>query len=149
MQQQVGVQAHRESRVRMAVAHADRSEGVRVQGEFCRSSVARSTLRRAAARRSAHGAAHDVKHLFNGFLSITLLGRIFHAAADVIFKNQETECINCGAQSSDLLQDVDAVLLAVNHARNAAHLSLKSPQAIKEDLAVFCVAMPDMFCHTP
>ena len=40
-------------------------------------------------------------------------------------------------------------LLAVDHARNAAHLSLKSAQTIKEDLAVFCVAVPDMFCHTP
>ena len=54
-----------------------------------------------------------------------------------------------GAKCGGLLQDVDAILLAVNHARNPAHLSLKPSQTIKEDLAVFCVAVPNVFCHTP
>ena len=49
----------------------------------------------------------------------------------------------------DLLQDVDAVLLAVDHPRDAAHLTLESPQSVEQHLAVFRVAVPDMFRHTP
>lgn len=67
----------------------------------------------------------------------------------MILKNQEAKCVDGGTQRGGLLQDVDAVLLAVDHARDTAHLPLKSAQPIKQDLAVFCVAVPDMFCHTP
>ena len=80
---------------------------------------------------------------------VALLGGIFHATADVVFKDQEAERVNGSAQCCRLLQYVNAVLLAVDHARDAAHLSLESAQPIKQDLAVFCVAMPNMFCHTP
>ena len=149
MRQRVGVRARRAFRVRWAAAHSDLWEEVRVQEALCWSSVARSALWRCAACRSAHGATHDVEHLLNGFIGVALLGGIFHATANVVFKDQEPERVDGGAQRCRLLQDVDAVLLAVDHARDAANLSLKSPQAIKEDLAVFCVAMPDMFCHTP
>ena len=149
MPQRVGVRARRVFRVRLAAAHSDQWGAVRVQEALCWSSVARSTLWRGAACRSAHGATHNVEHLFDGFLGVALLGRIFHATANVVFKDQEAERVDGGAQCCRLLQDVDAILFAINHARDPAHLSLKSPQAIKKDLAVFCVAMPDMFCHTP
>ena len=149
MPQRVGVRARRVFRVRLAAAHSDQWEAVRVQEASCWSSVARSALWRCAACRSAHGATHHVEHLFNGFLGVALFGRIFHATANVVFEDQEAERVDGRAQCCRLLQDVDAVLLTVDHARDAAHLSLKSPQAIEQDLAVFCVAMPDMFCHTP
>jgi hypothetical protein len=67
----------------------------------------------------------------------------------VVFKDQEAKRVNRGTKRCGLLQDVNAILLAIDHARNTAHLSLKPTQSIEQDLAIFCVAVPDVFCHTP
>jgi hypothetical protein len=108
-------------------AHSDQWEAARDLEALLWGSVRRSTLWRCTACRSAHGATHNVEHLFNGLLGVTLLGGIFHATANVVFKDQQTKGVNGGTQCCGLLQDVDAVLLAVDHARDTAHLTLKSP----------------------
>jgi hypoxanthine phosphoribosyltransferase len=66
----------------------------------------------------------------------------------VVFEDEEAKRVNCGAQRGDLLKDVNAVLFAVNHATNAAHLTLKATQAIHQHLAVFGVTVSRVSIHT-
>jgi membrane associated rhomboid family serine protease len=40
----------------------------------------------------------NIEHLFDGFFGVTLLRRIFHAAANVVFKDQEPERVHRGAK---------------------------------------------------
>jgi hypothetical protein len=44
----------------------------------------------------------------------------------MVFKDEEAERVNSGAERSDLLKDVNAVLFVVNHSADAAHLTLKA-----------------------
>jgi len=66
----------------------------------------------------------------------------------MVFKNEEPERVNRGAECSDLLKDVNAVLFVVNHSADAAHLPLKAAQTIRQHLAVLGVAVSCVGIHT-
>ena len=66
----------------------------------------------------------------------------------MVFKDKEAECVNGGAERSDLLKDVNAILFVVNHSANAAHLPLKAAQTIRQHLAVLGVAVSCVGIHT-
>ena len=66
----------------------------------------------------------------------------------MVFEDEETERIDGGAQGRDLLQDVDAILFVVDHARDAADLTFESAQAVGQHLAVLGVAVSRVCIHT-
>jgi hypothetical protein len=66
----------------------------------------------------------------------------------MVFKDEEAKRINSGAERSDLLEDVNAILFVVNHAPNAAHLPLKAAQTIRQHLTVLGVAVSCVGIHT-
>jgi len=66
----------------------------------------------------------------------------------MVFKDEEAERVNGGAERSDLLEDVNAILFVVNHSADASHLPLKAAQTIRQHLTVLGVAVSCVSIHT-
>jgi hypothetical protein len=62
----------------------------------------------------------------------------------VILEDEDRQGIDRGAQGARLLEDVDAVLLALDHARDAAHLALDTRQPADQLRLVTRVAVAKM-----
>src|SRR3974390_1872500 len=85
----------------------------------------------------AFGAAHDVHQLFDLAPLIGLVaggGSVPHAVRDGIAQHFFLETPQRRAHRRDLGDDVDAVAIVLDHARNAAHLALDAVQPFRARL---------------
>lgn len=64
----------------------------------------------------------------------------------MILEDENRQGIDRGAQGARLLEDVDAVLLALDHARDPAHLALDARQPADELRLVARVAVAEVVC---
>src|SRR5207247_6515849 len=60
--------------------------------------------------------------------------RIVVAVVHMVIEHLEAQALQCGSDGGDLGQDVDAVAVVVDHALDAAHLSLDAVEALLERL---------------
>ena len=67
-----------------------------------------------------------------------------HAALDVILEDEDRERVDGGPERAGLLEDVDAVLLALDHPADAADLALDAGEAAHELCLVPGIAVPEM-----
>lgn len=79
-------------------------------------------LRRA--NRSTERAPDDVHDLLDVDIGLATLGRGPDAATNVILEDQDRERVDGRAERGGLLEDVHAVLVALDHAGDAANLAL-------------------------
>src|SRR5687767_13414284 len=77
----------------------------------------RSGSARAAPHRPAEGPADDVDHLVDVAVCLAVLGSRPDAALDVVLEDEDGQRVDGGPQCRRLLEDVDAVFLALNHPR--------------------------------
>jgi DUF971 family protein len=96
---------------------------------------ATQTLKRSRPRsdRLAQGPADDIQHLLYVAIGVALLGRVPDAALDVIFEDEKSDGVYRCPQSRRLLEDVDAVFPALNHALDATDLARDAAQPPNED----------------
>ena len=97
-----------------------------------------------AADRPAECPAHHVDHLIDVLVGLAALGGGADAALDVVLEDEDRQGIDRGPQRGGLLEDVDAVLLALDHPRDTADLALHARQASHELGRVLRVAVPEM-----
>ena len=97
-----------------------------------------------SADRAAQRAAHDVDDLIHVPVGLAVLGRRADTALDVVLEHQDRQRIDRGPQGGGLLQDVDAVLLALDHPGDAADLTLHPRQAAHELGLVLRVAVAEV-----
>src|ERR1035437_11155353 len=83
--------------------------------------------------RLAEGAADDIEHFLDVALWIALLRSRPNAALDVVFENQQGHRVDGGPKRGGLLKDVDAVLAALDHPLDAAHLALDTPESAHQN----------------
>ena len=77
-------------------------------------------------------------------VGLAALGGRPDAALDVVLEDQDRERVDRGAQGGRLLEDVDAVLLALDHPGDPADLALHPRQAADEAGLVLGVAVPEV-----
>src|SRR6476646_9398351 len=81
------------------------------------------------AHRSSERAPDDVDDLVDVLVGLALLRGGPHATADVVLEDHDRQRIDGGPQRSGLLQDVDAVFLALYHPGDSTDLALHPRQA--------------------
>ena len=86
--------------------------------------------------RLSKGPAHNIQDLLDVAIGVALLGRVSDTALDVVFENEESDGVHRRPQSSGLLEDVDAVLPAFDHALDATDLAGDAPQPPNQDLLI-------------
>ena len=91
-------------------------------------------------RRPTHAPTDDLHDLLGVGGRIAGPDRGHEAAGDVVLHEQQAHGVHGGAQRGCLLEDVDAVLVALDHARDAPHLALHARQAAQDLGAVLVVA---------
>src|SRR5215212_2088820 len=89
---------------------------------------------------------HETRDRFGRFLELDLglrpagLGRLEHAVAHVLVEQTERDRLESLCHRRDLGEDVDAVLLLLDHALQAAGLALDAPQTL--EVVVLAVDVP-------
>jgi len=97
----------------------------------------------AAANGPAERPSHDVHDLIDVFLGIAALGRGPDATLDMVFEDEDGQGVDRGAEGARLLEDVDAVLLALDHPGDAPHLPLDPGKAPDQLGLVAGVRVPE------
>src|SRR5204862_548019 len=78
------------------------------------------------ADRSAEGSSDDVHDLVHVGIGLAALGGGPDTSLDVILQDEDRQRVDGRAQGRRLLEDVDAVLVALDHPRDAPDLALHS-----------------------
>ena len=99
---------------------------------------------RCAPDRSAERPADDVDDLLDVPVDIALLGGRPDAALDVVLEDEHRERVDGGAQGARLLEDVDAVLLTLDHPGDPADLALDAREPADELRLVAGVAVAEV-----
>src|SRR6185369_2142813 len=94
--------------------------------------------------RPAQRSADDVDHLVDIGVGLAMLRGGPDAALDVVLEDEDREGIDRGAQRGRLLEDVDAVLLALDHPGDPADLALHPRQAADQAGLVLGVAVTEV-----
>src|SRR6185436_2346908 len=97
-----------------------------------------------AADGAAERAADDVDDLLHVAICLAALCRGANAALDMILQDEHGQRIDRGPERARLLEDVHAVLLALDHAGDAAHLALDAGEATHQLRLVAAVAVPEV-----
>jgi len=97
-----------------------------------------------SANRTTEGSADDIDHLIDVGIGFATLGGGSDAAANVILEDQDADRVEGRSQGSGLLEDVHAVLFALDHPSDAADLALDPAQAADEGGLVLGVAVPEV-----
>ena len=122
-----GARGHR----RRAIPRASRGDGRK--------------YRAAGARRAPHRAterpANHVEHLLDVLVGLAPLRRRPDAALHVVLQDHDRDRVDRGPERGGLLEDVHAVLLALDHPSDPAHLALDPAEAADELGAVARVAV--------
>src|SRR3954451_7589724 len=92
----------------------------------------------------AEGAPDDVDHLVHVRVGLAVLGGGPDAALDVVLEDEDRQGIDGRPQRRGLLEDVDAVLLALDHPGDAADLALHPRQTADELRLVLRIAVTEM-----
>ena len=100
--------------------------------------------RRGAPDGPSERAPDDVDDLVHIGVGLAVLGGGPHAARDVVLEDDDRQGIDRGAQGGRLLEDVDAVLLALDHPGDAADLALHPRQAADELGLVLRIAVSEV-----
>jgi hypothetical protein len=100
-------------------------------------------LSRAWANRLAEGSADDIEDLLDVAIRVALLRGAPDATLDVILEDQEGDGIDGRSKGRCLLQDVDAVLLALDHALYAPDLALDAPQTADQHRLIAGIGVPE------
>ena len=75
------------------------------------------------------------RHQLLALLLLVLGLRAQHAVARVVVHQRERDLVEGRLRGADLLEDVDAVAVVLDHPRDPPHLALDAPQA-REDVAL-------------
>jgi hypothetical protein len=87
--------------------------------------------------------ANDIEQFFDVSIGIALFGGCPHAALDVVFEDQQGDRVHGGPERCRLLQDVDAVLAALDHSFDAPNLTLDTPQTPDQDRLIARIRMAE------
>jgi hypothetical protein len=98
----------------------------------------------AAAHRPPERPAHDIDDLVDVAIGLTALGRSPNAALDVILEDEDGQRIDGCPEGARLLEDVHAVLLALDHPAYPADLALDPREAAHELRLVAGIAVPEV-----
>ena len=74
-----------------------------------------SSRRAVTAHRTPERTPYDVDHLVDVLVGLAAFRRRPHAALDVVLEHEDGQGVHRRAQGRGLLEDVDAVLLALDH----------------------------------
>src|SRR6185369_5157342 len=96
------------------------------------------------AHRSPERAADDIDDLVDVLVGLALLGGGPDATTDVVLEDHDRQRIDGGPQRSGLLQDVDAVFLALDHPGDPTDLALHPRQAPDQLGFVLGIAVPEV-----
>ena len=88
---------------------------------------------RPRSNRLSEGPADDIQDLLDIAIGVALLGRVPDTALDVVFEDEESDGVYRSPQSRRLLEDVDAVFSALNHALDPTDLARDAAQSPNED----------------
>jgi hypothetical protein len=99
---------------------------------------------RSRSNRPAERPPDDVDDLIHVAVRIAVLGSRSNAALDVVLEDEHRERVHRGPKGGCLLEDVDAVLLALDHPGDAADLALDAGEAPDQLRLVLRVAVPEV-----
>src|SRR5262245_38342481 len=88
--------------------------------------------------------ADDVDHLVDVLVGLAALRGGPDAALDVVLKDHDRQRVDGGPQRRGLLEDVDAVLLALDHPGNAADLALHPGEPADQSRLVLRIGMAEV-----
>jgi hypothetical protein len=91
---------------------------------------------RSGSDRLPQGPADDVQDLLNVAVGVALFGRMSDAALNVILEDEKRHGVYRRPQSRRLLEDVDAVLSALDHALDATDLARDAAKSPNQDRLV-------------
>ena len=97
----------------------------------------------AGSNRAAERPPDDVDDLLDVPIGIAVLRCGPDAALDVILEDEDRQGVDRGAEGARLLEDVDAVLLALDHPGDAPHLPLDPGKAPDQLGLVAGVRVPE------
>src|SRR5439155_9241246 len=98
----------------------------------------------AAADRPTEGPTDDVDHLVDIRIGFAMLGGRPHAALDVVLEDEDGEGVDGGPEGGGLLEDVDAVLLALDHPGDPADLAFHPGEAPDQPGLVLRIAVANV-----
>jgi hypothetical protein len=73
--------------------------------------------------RLAQSPANDIEDLFDVSIGVALLSCVTNATLDVVFEDEKSHGVHRRTQSRSLLEDIDAVFPALDHALDSADLA--------------------------
>jgi hypothetical protein len=103
-----------------------------------------STGSAAPADRAAQRPPYDVDHLVDVLVGLAPFSGRPDATLDVILENEDRDGVDRRPQGGRLLEDVYAVLLALDHPGNAPDLALHSRQAPDESSTVLRIGVAEV-----
>jgi hypothetical protein len=89
----------------------------------------------------AEGPADDIDHLVDVGVGLAVLGCRSDAALNVVLQDEDRQRIDRRAQGGRLLEDVDAVFLALDHPGDATDLALHPGEAADQAGLVLRIAV--------
>jgi hypothetical protein len=98
----------------------------------------------AAAHGSTEGPADHVDHFVDVPIDLASLGRRPDAALDVVLEDEDRKGVDGSTQGAGLLEDIDAVFLALDHPADPADLALDPGKSAYELRLVLGVAVAEM-----
>ena len=91
--------------------------------------------------RTSRAMAAEASASFSSASASSARGGVAHAVVEVVVEQQQRDVLQRAGRGRDLGQDVDAVRVLVDHARDAAHLALDLAQAREDDVLVSGVSV--------
>jgi len=122
-----------------AALHANPPSGSSITPEVPASAGSAAPADRAAKRPS-----NDVDHLVDVLVGFAALGGCPDATLDVVLQDEDGDGVDGGPQRGGLLEDVDAVLLALDHPGNTADLALHPRQASDESRPILRIRVAEV-----
>src|SRR4029077_6829859 len=98
----------------------------------------------APAPRPAEGPTHDVDHLVDVLVCFAPLGGRPDTALDVVLEDHDGQRVDGRPQRRGLLEDVDAVLLALDHPGDAADLAFHAGEPPDEPRLVLRIGVAEV-----
>src|SRR5690625_2466291 len=74
--------------------------------------------------------SHHLGELGNGAFSVIVLDGSCNATTCVIFEQHKPDAVQCRPGRSNLNEDIDTILVLLNHTLNTAHLAFYTPQTL-------------------
>ena len=101
---------------------------VLIRAEPGTDATAESARTAGSANRSAQRSPDDIDHLVHVLLGLTTLGCGTNTTANMVLQDHDPHRVEGRPQGGGLLEDVDAVLLALDHPGDAPHLAFDAAE---------------------